>query len=114
MILSFYDGFMALARPYRRVFNGMCINLLTRAEIVFRKITVYSVFLTPRANDLQEANPDPSPQTLRPRPRQPRWLARGDLDLNGHDLHAGDGARVSAESSLSLHTTGTAEFLLFT
>ena len=40
-------------------------------------------------------------------------VARGDVALNGHDLHAGDGARVSAESLLDFRTTGTAEFLLF-
>ena len=40
-------------------------------------------------------------------------VARGDVTLNGHNLLAGDGARVSAESLLDLRTTGTAEFLLF-
>lgn len=49
--------------PNRRVFNGMCINLLTRAEIAFRKIITYSVFLAPRANGFQEADHGQSANT---------------------------------------------------
>ncbi|MBK6743245.1 MAG: pirin family protein [Hydrogenophilales bacterium] len=40
-------------------------------------------------------------------------IAKGALSLNGHALSAGDGARVSAESSLKLSATDDCEFLLF-
>lgn len=38
---------------------------------------------------------------------------QGVLSLNGHALSAGDGARVSSESSLKLSATDDCEFLLF-
>jgi hypothetical protein len=44
------------------------------------------------------------------------WLqvARGAVSLNGVDLHEGDGAAVSEESSLSITAAGApAEVLLF-
>jgi quercetin 2,3-dioxygenase len=40
-------------------------------------------------------------------------VARGDLVLNRADFHAGDGARISDEPSLSLSASHSAEFLLF-
>ena len=40
-------------------------------------------------------------------------LAQGELDVNGENLYAGDGARVSNEARLDLSTPVSAELLLF-
>jgi hypothetical protein len=40
-------------------------------------------------------------------------IARGTLNVNGHDLRQGDGAAISNESSLKLVSAGEAELLLF-
>jgi redox-sensitive bicupin YhaK (pirin superfamily) len=40
-------------------------------------------------------------------------IARGEVELNGHALSAGDGARFEGESSVHLHTGPGAEVLLF-
>ena len=43
------------------------------------------------------------------------WLqvARGSLNVNGHEVRHGDGAAISRERSLKLVTSGEAELLLF-
>jgi redox-sensitive bicupin YhaK (pirin superfamily) len=43
------------------------------------------------------------------------WLqvARGDVQLNGVELRAGDGAGISAESNLEIVGKSNSEFLLF-
>ncbi|MDX2170029.1 MAG: pirin family protein [Deltaproteobacteria bacterium] len=43
------------------------------------------------------------------------WLqvARGDVQVNGQVLHAGDGAALSDESAVALHADSDAEVLLF-
>ena len=51
-------------------------------------------------------------------PGRHAWLqvARGELQLNGQSLHAGDGAAVTGETELAIAANGsgnTAEFLLF-
>jgi redox-sensitive bicupin YhaK (pirin superfamily) len=40
-------------------------------------------------------------------------VARGDVRLNGEPLHAGDGAAVSEEATITLAAIGSAEVLLF-
>jgi hypothetical protein len=40
-------------------------------------------------------------------------VARGEIELNGHALNAGDGARFEGESSIQLRTRSGAEVLLF-
>ena len=40
-------------------------------------------------------------------------VARGEIELNGHALNAGDGARFEGESSIQLRTGSGAEVLLF-
>jgi redox-sensitive bicupin YhaK (pirin superfamily) len=40
-------------------------------------------------------------------------VIRGDLDVNGKTLHAGDAAAVSDETTLRLAATSAADFLLF-
>lgn len=54
-------------------------------------------------------------QTLAPRRHGWLQVARGELELNGLSLKAGDGAALSAETALNLRSTGTgqAEFLYF-
>lgn len=49
------------------------------------------------------------------RPGRHVWVqvVRGDLKLNGHDLHAGDGAAVSDEDKVTLTGQTETEFLLF-
>lgn len=64
MIISFCDGFMALARPYKHVFISMCINLLTGREIFFRKIIAYSVFLLLASRFQETRGHDRSPKHL--------------------------------------------------
>ncbi len=48
-------------------------------------------------------------------PGRHAWLQviRGDLDLNGTTLHAGDAAQVSDETALRLTAQAPADFLLF-
>jgi hypothetical protein len=48
-------------------------------------------------------------------PGRHAWVQviRGDLSLDGHDLHAGDGAAISAESAVTLTATTDTEALLF-
>ncbi len=48
-------------------------------------------------------------------PGRHAWLQilRGGVALNGHALSAGDGAAVSGESDLSIHSDGPSEVLLF-
>jgi quercetin 2,3-dioxygenase len=43
------------------------------------------------------------------------WLqvARGSLEVNGHELSQGDGAAISRERSLKLVSSEEAELLLF-
>jgi redox-sensitive bicupin YhaK (pirin superfamily) len=43
------------------------------------------------------------------------WLqmVRGEIVLNGIELHSGDGAAVSEESSMKIHASKSSEFLLF-
>ncbi len=43
------------------------------------------------------------------------WLqvAKGEVELNGHDLHQGDGVAVSEEKKLTIKATEDAEVLLF-
>jgi len=43
------------------------------------------------------------------------WLQvlRGSVSLNGLELHVGDGAAISDESSLTIGTTADAEVMLF-
>jgi len=43
------------------------------------------------------------------------WLQvlRGSVTLNGHDLHTGDGAAASDETSLTIEVTDNAEVMLF-
>lgn len=40
-------------------------------------------------------------------------LLRGDLQLNGQDLHAGDGASITAQTQLDIHAVTDAEALIF-
>jgi redox-sensitive bicupin YhaK (pirin superfamily) len=40
-------------------------------------------------------------------------LIRGELDLNGTELHTGDGAAVTDESAVSLRASKESEFILF-
>jgi redox-sensitive bicupin YhaK (pirin superfamily) len=49
------------------------------------------------------------------RPGRHDWVqvAKGSLDLNGRELHAGDGAAISGEKSLELVAREPAEVLLF-
>jgi len=49
------------------------------------------------------------------RPGRHAWLqvVRGDVSLNGHRLHAGDGAAVSDEERLLIEAAADAELLLF-
>jgi redox-sensitive bicupin YhaK (pirin superfamily) len=49
------------------------------------------------------------------RPGRGAWLqvTRGDIELNGANLHAGDGAAVEEERSLTITSTSDSEFLLF-
>jgi redox-sensitive bicupin YhaK (pirin superfamily) len=50
-----------------------------------------------------------------PGPARYVWVhvARGDVQLNGEKLSAGDGAAVSGERALTLQGTGSGEVLLF-
>jgi redox-sensitive bicupin YhaK (pirin superfamily) len=43
------------------------------------------------------------------------WLqvAKGEVELNGHKLHQGDGAAISEENNLTIKATEDAEVLLF-
>jgi redox-sensitive bicupin YhaK (pirin superfamily) len=43
------------------------------------------------------------------------WLqvAKGEIELNGHKLHQGDGAAISEEKALTVKATEDAEVLLF-
>jgi redox-sensitive bicupin YhaK (pirin superfamily) len=43
------------------------------------------------------------------------WLqvAKGEVELNGHKLHQGDGAAISEEKQLTIKATEDAEVLLF-
>jgi redox-sensitive bicupin YhaK (pirin superfamily) len=40
-------------------------------------------------------------------------VAKGEVELNGHKLHQGDGAAISDEKNLTLRGTKDAEVLLF-
>jgi len=51
--------------------------------------------------------------TLAPGRKAYLQVARGGIDLNGHSLKQGDGARISAEREIILTGTDKAEILLF-
>jgi redox-sensitive bicupin YhaK (pirin superfamily) len=40
-------------------------------------------------------------------------VAKGEIELNGHKLHQGDGAAISEEKELKLKAKEEAEVLLF-
>jgi redox-sensitive bicupin YhaK (pirin superfamily) len=48
-------------------------------------------------------------------PKRKAWLqlASGELELNGLQLHAGDGAAIEGEGLIEIHRAKAAEFLLF-
>ena len=59
---------------------------------------------------------DPGKETVHPLAYDRfAWVqvARGDVRLNGHDLHAGDGAAVSGEREIQLLSAGGGEVLVF-
>jgi redox-sensitive bicupin YhaK (pirin superfamily) len=59
---------------------------------------------------------DPKEEANHPlREQRYAWiqLIEGDLDLNGHNLTAGDGASIDAENEIRLRSENGAHFLLF-
>lgn len=52
-------------------------------------------------------------QTLAPKRNAWLQVAKGEVELNGHKLHQGDGAAISDETTLTVKATEDAEVLLF-
>ena len=57
----------------------------------------------------------PEAATLALNPQRKTWvqMVRGQLDVNGHTLQAGDGAAIEAEAALQLSGGQDAEVLVF-